>query len=100
MGKLLVNKSKMDDLIRTINEFDPLHMVNRCDNLLDFKKELEAEGYVVEDVTQKDIECYWVRVKSNVEGRKDISLGYEERRNYEFYKQFMVKKDEFDTERA
>lgn len=90
----------MNKLIQTIQEFDPLHMGNRYYNLLDFKKELEAEGYVVEDVTQKDIECYWVRVKTNLEGRNDISLGYEERRNYEFYKQFMVKKDELDTERA
>ena len=95
-----MNRQKMDELIGVIEEFDPSHMDKRYQNLIDFKKELETEGYVVNEVTPFDVECYWVRAVASVNGHKDVSIGYENRSNYDLYKQFMVKKDELDTERA
>lgn len=79
----------MDSLIATIEEFEPSHMVDRKYRLSEFKKEMEAEGYIVENITQKDIECYWIRVKSVEE--KYVAIGYEYRYDLDIYKNLLVK---------
>lgn len=79
----------MDKLIATIEHFEPSHMSNRQQNLMYFKEEMEKDGYTVETITLKDIECYWIRVKG-IEN-KDISIGYEYRYDLDYYKKFLVK---------
>jgi len=84
-----MNTKMMDKLIATIEHFEPSHMSNRHQNLSYFKEEMEKNGYLVEEITSNDVECYWIRVKG-IENRT-ISIGYENRLELEFYKPFLVK---------
>ena len=82
-----MNAKMMDKLLATIEDFDPSHMSSRHQNLSYFKEEMEKDGYLVEEITPKDVECYWIRVKGI---EKTISIGYENRLDLEFYKPFLV----------
>ena len=54
----------MSSLIATIERFDPGHFDRRYDYLVKLSKEVKEMGFFPLQITQKDIECYQVRVET------------------------------------
>jgi len=47
-----------------IERFDPGHFDRRHSYLLKISKSVEAMGFYPLEITQKDIECYWIRIET------------------------------------
>jgi hypothetical protein len=54
----------MSSLIATIEQFDPGHFDRRYEYLLKLSKKVKEMGFFPLQITQKDIECYQVRVEA------------------------------------
>lgn len=54
----------MSSMIATIEQFDPGHFDRRYSYLLKLSEELKGMGFFPLQITQKDIECYQVRVET------------------------------------
>lgn len=54
----------MNTLIETIEQFDPGHFDRRHSYLSKVSKAVEAMGFYPLEITQKDIECYWIRIET------------------------------------
>jgi len=52
----------MNNVIELIERFDPGHFERRYNKLLSLSKKLEDMGFYPLQITQNDIECYWVRL--------------------------------------
>lgn len=54
----------MNTLIKTIEQFDPGHFDRRHSYLSKVSKAAKAMGFYPLEITQNDIECYWVRIET------------------------------------
>jgi hypothetical protein len=54
----------MNNLVETIEQFDPGHFTRRYDYLLKVSEQVRSMGFFPLQITQRDIECYWVRVET------------------------------------
>lgn len=61
----------MNSLIETIERFDPGHFDRRYDYLVKLSKEVKEMGFFPLQITQNDIECYWIRLES-INGKRTI----------------------------
>lgn len=62
----------MNTLIETIEQFDSGHFDRRHSYLLKVSRAAEAMGFYPLEITQKDIQCYWIRIETV--GGKGFSL--------------------------
>jgi len=54
----------MNSLVETIEQFDPGHFTRRHDYLLRVSEQVRSMGFFPLQITQNDIECYWIRLQS------------------------------------
>lgn len=54
----------MNTLIETIERVDPGHFDRRHNYLLKVSKAAEEMGFYPLEITQKDIQCYWIRIET------------------------------------
>ena len=57
----------MNNLVETIEQFDPGHFTRRYDYLLKVSEQVRSMGFFPLQITQRDIECYWVRVETKTD---------------------------------
>lgn len=49
----------------TIEKFDPGHFDRRHDYLIKLSKQVRSMGFFPLQITQNDIDCYWIRLEGN-----------------------------------
>ena len=54
----------MNSLLETIEQFNPGHFARRYDYLLKFSEQVRSMGFFPLQITQNDIECYWIRLET------------------------------------
>jgi len=54
----------VNSIVGTIEQFDPGHFTRRHDYLLRVSEQVESMGFFPLQITQNDIECYWIRLQT------------------------------------
>ena len=64
----------MNNLIKIIEQFDPGRFSRRHVYLLELSEKVKSMGFFPLQITQNDIECYWIRLESKRDKHLNLTV--------------------------